>query len=417
MQSGPEYGNLTLTRFYALHVFLLPGALTALLAIHLLLFRKHGVTTSWRLSQEDAARRTELFWPAQILKDTVWMMLILAVLLALAVLVGAPLDAPADPSTNYDARPEWYFLFLFQLLKYFEGPMAIIGTIVIPTLAASFLIALPFLDRGESRAPKHRKAWFFAFFTLIGATVVLTVVALVEDRGNAEFREALAEQEEQARLAKHYAAIGGIDPSGQVILYRGHTIFEEQRCTNCHAVAGREQPEKKQGFVLTGYLSREWYRSFIRDPNGPRFCGGLKCEGVMPPHDMPDDQLDAVVELVASQTGIDYEPPIDPELAEKGLAVFEGDDCTSCHTLDGTALVGPTLKGIGSVGYLRSFLRDPGAPTHFGDLNAMPAYPDLPPAEMDLLIDYLRFLHTLPMTDDVPPLAAAGAAETGGKVE
>lgn len=402
MQSGTEYGNLTVTRFYALHVFVMPGALISLLVLHVALFRRHGVTTSWRLSKADAAARLERFWPAQIFKDTVFMVLIVGVLLALAVLVGAPLDAPADPSSNYDARPEWYFLFLFQLLKYFEGPMALIGTIVIPTLGAGFLFLLPFLDRGPSRAPSTRKVWFVAFFAMIGATVALTAVAMLEDRGNPEFLAHAAAQEHEAELAKAYADAGGIDPAGTVILYEGHRIYEQQRCLNCHKVDGREAPEKKQGFELTGYLSREWFRSFLRNPSGHRFCGGLKCEDAMPAPELTDADRDALVELVASQSGLAHDPPIDAELVARGVTAFEDNNCSICHTLDGTALVGPTLKGHGSVGYLRSFLEDPGKDIHFGQFNDMPGYPDLLPAERDFLIAYLRHLSTLPIADAAP---------------
>src|SRR5947209_19624712 len=68
---------------------------------------------------------------------------------------GANLDAPADPSRPYPARPEWYFLFLFQLLKYFEGPQEIIGTVVIPQVAALLLAALPLLGYGRLRVLGH----------------------------------------------------------------------------------------------------------------------------------------------------------------------------------------------------------------------------------------------------------------------
>lgn len=397
MQSGTEYGNLTITRFYALHVFVMPGALIALLVLHVALFRRHGVTPSWRLSKDELAARLERFWPAQVFKDTVYMLVIVGVLLALAIFVGAPLDAPADPSSNYDARPEWYFLFLFQILKYFEGPMALIGTIVIPTLGAGFLLLLPFLDRGPSRAPSMRKPWFAAFFTLIGATVVLTAIALVEDSGDAEFKAHVTMQEREAELAREYARAGGIDPTGAVILYEGHRIFEEQRCLNCHKVDGRAEPEKKQGFELTGYLSRDWFRIYLKDPSGPRFCGGLKCQDAMPAPDLTPEDRDALVELLASQSGLAHVPPIDADLVGRGVAAFDDNGCTNCHTLDGTALVGPTLQGFGSVPYLRSFLADPGAAIHFGQFNDMPAYPDLAPAERDYLIAYLRHLSTLPM--------------------
>src|SRR2546423_15553303 len=64
---------------------------------------------------------------------------------------GANLDAPADPARPYPARPEWYFLFLFQLLKYFEGPQEIIGTVVIPTAVVLLLSVMSRLGYGRVR--------------------------------------------------------------------------------------------------------------------------------------------------------------------------------------------------------------------------------------------------------------------------
>ena len=395
LQGGADYGNLTLTRFYALHVFVLPALATGLVILHVALFRRHGVTPSWRLSPARLAA-AEPFWPAQVLKDTTWMAVILATLVALAALVGAPLDAPADPSSTYDARPEWYFLFLFQLLKYFEGPAVLVGTVVIPTACAAFLLLLPFLDRAPSRSPRHRKPWVLGFFGLLGGAVALTGLAVRDDHRDAAHQAHRITAAEQADLAKTYAAIGGIDAEGEVILYRGHRLFEDRGCLTCHAISGRKEPVQKRGFELTGFLSRRWFHDFLMNPDGPAYCGGLKCEGVMPAQaDLGQEKLIPLVELLASQSGLDLSPPIDADLARKGMAVFEGEVCTTCHTFDGTALVGPTLGKFGTRRHLRDFLEHPDAPHHFGDFNAMPSFADLPPNEKEHLVAYLRHLHTL----------------------
>ena len=122
---GSEYGTATLTRFYALHVFVLPLTLVALLAPHLMLFWTHGITAP---TSDVESGEKDTFWPVQAFYDLVFMVVIAATLFVLTLLVGAPLDAPANPSGAFDARPEWYFLFLFQLLKYFEGPLVLVGT-------------------------------------------------------------------------------------------------------------------------------------------------------------------------------------------------------------------------------------------------------------------------------------------------
>ena len=78
------------------------------------------------------------------------MLILFVALAAVALFVPVPLEDVADPTNaDYDPRPEWYFLFLFQLLKYFQGPFEILGTFVIPTVGMLLLLFLPFLDRSE----------------------------------------------------------------------------------------------------------------------------------------------------------------------------------------------------------------------------------------------------------------------------
>ena len=115
---GNEYGHHTLTRFFALHAGILPLSVLALTAGHIYLFRRHGI----KAKEDKKKGKDEFFWPEQVLKDAVACLAVLATILVLHFSFGgAHLDAPADPSTNYPARPDWYFLFLFQFLKYFPG--------------------------------------------------------------------------------------------------------------------------------------------------------------------------------------------------------------------------------------------------------------------------------------------------------
>ncbi|MBS1249522.1 MAG: Cbb3-type cytochrome c oxidase subunit FixP [Chloroflexi bacterium] len=92
------------------------------------------------------------FYPDILFKDAVVSLLIFLVLAALAYFIGAPLEERANPSdTSYTPKPEWYFLFLFQLLKYFPGELEVVAVVVIPTLAIILLFLLPFLDRSTKR--------------------------------------------------------------------------------------------------------------------------------------------------------------------------------------------------------------------------------------------------------------------------
>ena len=145
---GQDYGHYTLTRFFALHAGVLPGALVLLLAVHVALFRKHGITA--RISRK-RPRPDGYFWPAQVGRDAVACLAIFAVVLALAFYLRPELGAPADGADNYAAaRPEWYFLFLFQFLKLFHGHTGeVIGAIVIPTLILGFMFLMPLIGRSR----------------------------------------------------------------------------------------------------------------------------------------------------------------------------------------------------------------------------------------------------------------------------
>src|SRR5580658_6731976 len=142
---GGAIGVVTFARFYAVHVLLLPPLTILLLAIHLILVRRHGVAPA-----VDDTKPMKKFYPEQVFKDTVATFLWFAVLVAMAVAVKVPLGRTADPTDiSFIPRPEWYFLFLFQMLKVFEGPLEIVGSLVIPTLAILGLFLVPFIDRGK----------------------------------------------------------------------------------------------------------------------------------------------------------------------------------------------------------------------------------------------------------------------------
>jgi ubiquinol-cytochrome c reductase cytochrome b subunit len=114
VQGGAEYGHLTLTRFFALHAGVLPATLVVFLALHIYVFRRHGIHAKIPHRKPHAT-----FFPDQILMDAVACLAVLAAVMTLAVWKGAELTAPANPAEGYSAaRPEWYYLFLFRFLKF-----------------------------------------------------------------------------------------------------------------------------------------------------------------------------------------------------------------------------------------------------------------------------------------------------------
>jgi hypothetical protein len=108
--------------------------------------------------EEKKVRYGDPFFPKVPFQAIFYILAIFGVLIGLALTNPAPLQDPADPLNHalIDPRPEWYFMFLFQLLKYFQGPWIPVGTVIIPTIVVLLLLGLPFYDRNWARKPSRR---------------------------------------------------------------------------------------------------------------------------------------------------------------------------------------------------------------------------------------------------------------------
>ncbi|MGD2156304.1 MAG: c-type cytochrome [Anaerolineales bacterium] len=121
------------------------------------------------------------FFPDILFKDAVVSLIVFLALVALAYFIGAPLEERADPAdTTYTPRPEWYFLFLFQLLKYFPGSLEFVGVVLIPTVAILLLFLLPLLDRDTKRHFLNRPVVTGGTILGIIGVVALTVLSIRE---------------------------------------------------------------------------------------------------------------------------------------------------------------------------------------------------------------------------------------------
>src|SRR3954471_13642513 len=109
------------------------------------------------------------FFPYAILKDSVMACIVLLVIIAMSIVLGAELGPKADPTTTtYTPRPEWYFFFLFELLRVVKPPaLVFVATIGVPTICMVLLFLLPFIDRSPERRPERRPiATTAALFTI-----------------------------------------------------------------------------------------------------------------------------------------------------------------------------------------------------------------------------------------------------------
>ena len=176
MRGGSEIGAVTLSRFYALHTIWLPWLAFGLVGVHLFFVRYYGSSGTPKNTPEEM-KTGKPFYPHQVFEDVVGMLILFVILAAVAIFVPVPLEDVADPTNaDYDPRPEWYFLFLFQLLKYFQGPFEIIGTFVIPTVGMLLLLFLPFLDRGERVVLWKRPIALTVTSLCVVGIVVLTIL-------------------------------------------------------------------------------------------------------------------------------------------------------------------------------------------------------------------------------------------------
>jgi len=119
------------------------------------------------------------FFPYFLFEITVVALFTMEAVLILAVLFPSDMGREIDFAAQYRPRPEWYFLFLYQLTKYFPGAWTFVGAVLLPGLAFSVLLLAPFLDSGSGTALRSRKTAAVVGFCLLLAVVVLTVLSLL----------------------------------------------------------------------------------------------------------------------------------------------------------------------------------------------------------------------------------------------
>jgi len=179
LRGGDEVTGATLTRFYGIHVAILPAIVTVILGLHLFLVQKHGMSRPPSVEGGAGTKRAMPFFPNFFLRDLVGWLCALGILAALAAYYPAELGRKADPfqPAPIGIKPEWYFMPMFQTLKLLPGHILGIEGELLGVLAFSviglILIVVPFLDRGAARGTPGRLAALFGAL-LIGYSVVLT---------------------------------------------------------------------------------------------------------------------------------------------------------------------------------------------------------------------------------------------------
>ena len=180
-----------------------------------------------------AKRNGEKFFPDSLYRDLLVMFALFLLLVGLAAFVGVAAEPKADPSdTAYIPRPEWYFLFLFEMLKFFPGSLEWFGTTIIPGAAIIALLLLPFYDKNPARHWTKRKFAIGFMSVVVIAMVFLTIRAVVTT----------PPQENAGVVATTLPAQ----------IAAGQDIYSVQ-CTECHGADG-------EGGVIKGVKGLEGYK-------------------------------------------------------------------------------------------------------------------------------------------------------------
>ncbi len=210
------------------------------------------------------------FFPYAVLKDSAMAAIVLAVIIAMAVILGAgELANKADPTTTtYTPRPEWYFFFLFELLRVIKPPeLTFLATIGIPTIALVLLLLLPFYDRNPERRPERRPIATTAAFATIAAMAYLTY------------------------LGAHADAPDRINLNVSADLEAGQNVANQSGCGACHKFgeAGNSGPGPDLS-EIGAKLPAPAIERTLRNPTAP-----------MPSYaDLPKEKFDALVAYLAA---------------------------------------------------------------------------------------------------------------------
>ena len=130
------------------------------------------------LQSHDSEYQAEIFYPSFLFKEIVTMMIIfILVAVILAIAFPAGLEDPAEPTDNlYVPKPLWYFMSLYQLVKYFPGKLEVIATAVVPAGGLLILLLIPFIDNNSEKSPRKRPIAMAAMGIAVMAVIILTVI-------------------------------------------------------------------------------------------------------------------------------------------------------------------------------------------------------------------------------------------------
>ncbi len=247
LRGGTEMGTLTLSRFFVAHVFLIPSCIFLFVGLHVYLFRKAGSAGPVSEHPIMPQQKAEQFYPKQVLMDIAFATVLIGTLGLLAYLYPVGLGPKANPAdTSFLPRPEWYYLPMFQWLKYWSGAYSVIGIVVIPGIIALILVVLPFLDRRLERRPWKRPVASFSFAIVFCALLFLGWQSNYQDTNDPSVAKQITKQDSLANafMTSPFVpeVVGGSTANAAAALSpaakAGKGVFLDNSCDQCHGENG-----------------------------------------------------------------------------------------------------------------------------------------------------------------------------------
>ncbi len=375
LQGGDVIGSVTLTHFYSLHVIVLPLLTLGAVSIHVFLQKRQGITPPFKAIDEEV-KFSSRFWPDQLFKDGVAILLIFLILSGFAAVIGAPLEKLADPTdTSYVPKPEWYFLSMYQLQKLFPGNLELIGTIIIPTIGVLTLLLLPFYDKNPSRKLKDRKLALtlmsFAILTVGG----LTFMGATDDgSGKSAAIVKMVEGEESSRL--------------QPAELSGRYIYQSQSCVQCHKIGGSHGEGENDLLKTSGEKSKDWLKEHFSNPS------------LAQPEKVVDQgklRFDQITDLQAFYLRLSTSQRDELLTVTEDILysanLFSKYKCGACHKIDDPEPgFGPNLAGV-TLRHDRAYIYDHFLdPKKYEPTSIMPKFDWLPEEELNALTDFVFYI-------------------------
>ena len=270
---GETISGFTLTRFYSVHTLVLPACLLLFMAVHIYLIRVHNISDPReRLAGEilpPPSGKLYRFYPEHTNRSSIGFGVLFFLLLLLAAYVDPPMEQKAGTFiADYLPRPEWYYMWLFQLLTYFTGSWELIGTIVLFVGGLTLLFGVPFFSESKLKGVGNRPVSVAVAASFAVCIVYLTVMAYSEA---APYNKTVLVPSRALSEAEQ----------------KGLYTYVEQECSYCHNILGegghRTGPDMSN--MARKKRSPEYLARYIKDPKSQM------ASTTMPEYSMTDEQL------------------------------------------------------------------------------------------------------------------------------